>query len=245
MELPGHESEVSRASDVSCMACHGPDYRKIYQNWKSGSEQRTAAVARQFNETAAALGGAGSTRLADARFNLGLVSRGHGVHNPTYAYALLRKAHTDMNAARRDRGLVPLPSPWRDPPYASPCFACHEGIEGQRGEIFGKAFPHESHVVEGKLECHVCHRTHEEKPEGEIVRFDASACASCHHKPPVRDCVQCHAGVREHTVKSFRGDFDHAMHIDYSEKTCVDWHDLATAAPGIKKELGVEGHEEE
>ena len=245
MDLPGHESEVSRASDVSCMACHGPEYRKIYQSWKSGSEQRTAAVSRQVSETAAALGAAGSAQLSDARFNLGLVSRGHGVHNPTYAYALLRKAHTDMNAARRGRGLAALPTPWRDPPYASPCFACHEGIEGQRGEIFGKAFPHERHVVEGKLQCSVCHRTHEEKPKGEIVRFDASACASCHHKPPVRDCAQCHAGVREHTVKSFRGDFDHAMHIDDAEKTCVDCHDLAAAAPGIKKELCVECHEEE
>lgn len=244
MSLPGHETEVNRASDVSCMACHGAEYRKIYMSWKTGSEQRTAALARQMDETARALGG-GSGRLADARFNLGLVSRGHGVHNISYANALLRRSHEDMNAARRDRGLAPLPRPWAAPPYESPCFACHEGIESQRGAVFGMAFAHERHIVGAKIECKACHRTHEEKPEGEVLRFDSTGCVTCHHKPPVNECASCHADIRKRTVTSFRGDFDHAMHIDDADKTCTDCHDLKAPLPGIRKAVCMECHTEE
>jgi hypothetical protein len=244
MSLPGHETEVNRASDVSCMACHGAEYRKIYMSWKTGSEQRTAALARQMDETARALGG-GSGRLADARFNLGLVSRGHGVHNISYANALLRRSHEDMNAARRDRGLAPLPRPWAAPPYESPCFACHEGIESQRGAVFGMAFAHERHIVGAKIECKACHRTHEEKPEGEVLRFDSTGCVTCHHKPPVNECASCHADIRKRTVTSFRGDFDHAMHIDDADKTCTDCHDLKGSLPVIRKAVCMECHTEE
>jgi len=244
IQLPGHATDVRRASDIACMACHGPEYRKIFMNWKSATEQRSAALGRQIIETTRALGSR-SPRLEDARFNQGLVARGHGVHNVGYAYALLRQSHADMNAARRDRGLAPLPRPWPDPPYASPCFACHEGVEQQRGSIFGGPFAHERHVVDAKIECASCHRTHEEKPEGEVVRYDASGCVSCHHKPPATPCIACHGDVRKHTVTSFRGDFDHALHLDEAEKTCVECHDLKASLPGIRKAVCAECHEDD
>jgi hypothetical protein len=189
--------------------------------------------------------GSGSPRLADARFNHSLVARGHGVHNVGYAYALLRRSHDDLNAARRQRGLSALPKPWPDPPYASKCFDCHEGIEQQRGVIFGKPFAHERHVVAAKIECAACHRTHDEKPKGEMVRFDANGCASCHHKPPVRNCVACHGDVTKHTVTSFRGEFDHAMHIEDAEKTCAECHDLTAPPPGVRRDVCQECHEDE
>ena len=124
-------------------------------------------------------------------------------------------------------------------------FACHEGIEQQRGAIFEKPFAHERHVVGAKLDCAKCHRTHEEKPEGEIVRFEASGCVTCHHQEPVKNCLACHGDVRRHTVASFRGDFDHAMHLDDAEKTCADCHDLKTPPPGIRKAVCAECHEDE
>jgi hypothetical protein len=46
-------------------------------------------------------------------------------------------------------------------------------------------------------------------------------------------------------VKSFRGDFDHAMHIDAAEKTCADCHDLKAPLPGIRKSVCVECHEDD
>jgi nitrate/TMAO reductase-like tetraheme cytochrome c subunit len=249
MELPGHGGEVNRASNVSCMACHGAAYEKIYRNWKEGSERRTEALAGQLDATARALGAGVATQLADARHNLALVRRAHGIHNVPYAYALLRKSHEDMNAARRERGLAPLPRPWPEPPYESPCLECHEGIEERSGEIFGRRHAHEKHVVEQKIDCQRCHRTHEEKPEGEIVRFDASGCESCHHRTadlrrPVT-CAPCHAGIRKGTVESFRGKFSHSVHVDDEEIACGTCHvSVAGSVLKLQREACVECHDD-
>lgn len=234
--LPGHTARVNRASDVACMACHGPSYRTIYLSWTEGAARRVAALRRQIGETTRALGTRPPATLADARFNFDLVAEGRGVHNIGYAYALLRRSHDDMNAARRSRGLAPLPRPWREPATPSPCLSCHEGIEGQRGEIFGRRFAHDGHLLTAKLDCQACHRPHEERAKGEIVRFDASACDSCHHQSPSADCLSCHAAVRQRAVKSFRGDFDHAFHSDEAGQTCADCHDLSSAPPRLKRD---------
>jgi hypothetical protein len=233
------------------MSCHGARYEMIYQSWKQGSERRTAALAEQLDQTARALGGsggAGMTLLTDARYNLGLVSRGHGVHNIPYAYALLSKSHDFMNEARRSRGLAPLPRPWPEPPYQSPCLQCHSGIEEQKGEIFGRRYAHTPHVVEHKIECTTCHRPHDQKPEGEITRFGPSGCESCHHQEAViqkpETCAPCHGGIKTGTVASFRGKFSHAVHIDDAEKTCADCHDLSSAPPTIRKEACKECHDD-
>jgi nitrate/TMAO reductase-like tetraheme cytochrome c subunit len=244
MPLPGQDAAVNRASEISCMACHGPSYRKIYRSWKEGSERRVASVARELQETERALAGPAPRSLIDARHNVDIVRRGHGVHNISYAYALLVQAHEGINTARRARGLAPLPRPWREPRYSSPCLVCHAGIEDQRGEIYGKRFAHEGHVIAAGIECVTCHRPHEEKPEGEVVRFDSSGCIGCHHKEPVRDCASCHTGIRQGTVKSFRGDFDHALHIDDAGKTCTDCHDVSASPPRVKQEACKECHED-
>ena len=248
MELPGH-GDVHRASDISCMACHGAAYEKIFQDWKEGSERRTAALASQLDATARALGSVESAGLADARHNLSLVRRGHGVHNIPYAYALLRKSHDEMNAARRDRGLAPLPRPWVEPPYESPCLGCHEGIEERSGEVFGRQFFHAKHVVGQKIDCIRCHRPHEEKPEGEVVRFDASGCESCHHRTAdlkrPDTCASCHAGIKKGTVESFRGKFSHSVHVDDEEIACSTCHELAAGAtPRLKRQACAECHDD-
>jgi hypothetical protein len=239
---------VSRASAASCVACHGAAYETIFRDWKRGTEQRAAALSAQLDETASALGSAGGAGpLADARHNLGIVRSGHGVHNVPYANALLRRSHDFMNEARHARGLAPLALPWHEPPYESPCLTCHSGIEDQRGTIFGRAYAHAPHVVERKIECTACHRPHEEKPKGEILRFDAAGCESCHHKEAViakpETCTPCHAGIKTGTVTSTRGAFSHALHIDDAEKTCADCHDLSTTPPTLKKEACKECHD--
>jgi hypothetical protein len=242
--LPGHAAVVDRASDISCMSCHGSRYRQIYLSWTEGSARRADALRRQMDLTLRAMGGTDTQALEDARYNLGLVERGRGVHNIQYAYALLRRASEDMNTARRSRGLPPLARPWSEPAFTSPCLQCHEGIEGQRGEIFGRSFQHEKHVVEARLQCQNCHRTHEERAKGEIVRYDASGCESCHHAKQGADCMTCHASIRQHKVKSFRGAFDHAMHIDDAGETCVNCHDLTAAPPKLKQDHCKECHED-
>jgi nitrate/TMAO reductase-like tetraheme cytochrome c subunit len=243
--LPGHQTAVNTASEVSCMTCHGARYRTIFRGWKEGAAARSGALRRQLDETARALGARAPAPLADAEANLDLVEKGHAVHNIDYTYALLRQAHVDMNKARQGSGLSALPVPWAEPPYDSPCFVCHTGVENQKGEMFGRAFAHDRHVVGAKLDCAACHRPHEQRAQGEIVRFDAAGCESCHHrKPQQAECITCHAAVRTHKVKSPRGMFDHVMHIDDQEKKCADCHDTAVSPPALKKDACKDCHDD-
>ncbi|HET9252055.1 MAG TPA: cytochrome c3 family protein, partial [Candidatus Eisenbacteria bacterium] len=147
------------------------------------------------------------------------------------------------------RGLAPLPRPWPEPPYESPCLECHEGIEERSGEIFGRRHAHAKHVVEQKIDCERCHRTHEEKPEGEVVRFDASGCESCHHRAAdlrrPATCVPCHADIQKGTVESFRGKFSHSVHVEDEEIACGTCHVTAAGGVlGLQREACVECHDE-
>jgi hypothetical protein len=243
--LPGRTEEVKRASEISCMSCHGAGYRAIFLAWKAGTEGRTAALGKQMARTAADLGRRAPAVLVEARFNFDLVSRGRGIHNVEYAYALLRRAHDDMNAARAASGLPPLPRPWSEPAVQSPCLRCHQGIEAQSGTLFGRRYSHEPHLLRAKLDCLACHRTHEERAKGEVVRFDASGCDSCHHREATADCLSCHAGVRQKKVRSFRGEFDHAFHLDEAGQKCADCHERAPdGTTRLKKEACASCHEE-
>ncbi len=240
--LPGHPTEVARASEISCMSCHGPRYRAVFVSWRDGVRSRTTALEKELERTERELHADrappsdGETRswrrsLDDARFNVDLVTRGRGVHNVDYAYALLKQAHDDLNAARKARALAPLTLPWTEAPYASPCLACHRGVESRKGTIFGRSYGHEPHVLRARLDCVACHRPHEERARGEVVRFDAAGCESCHHKDAGADCLTCHASVRTRKVASFRGEFDHAFHLDEAGQACADCHDLSPGQP--------------
>lgn len=197
--------------------------------------RRTTVVERAVAQTAAALGNTPPPALADARFNLDLVRQGSGVHNVDYAFALLAKAHEDLNIARTAGRLAPLPLPWREIPYQSPCLSCHQGIDAQRGRIFGRGFPHDAHVISSKLECATCHRPHDEREAGEVVRFDAAGCESCHHTEPIADCLSCHGGIRARTFTTARGEFSHTLHLDDAGQTCVDCHAVKKGAPVMLK----------
>jgi len=244
LEVPGQSTDVHRASEISCMSCHGASYRNIFLAWKEGVLSRTSGLSRQVEQTSAALGEPAPAALADARFNLDLVSRGRGIHNVDYSYALLRRAHEDMNRARAARGMASLAPPWSAAPYDSPCLSCHQGIEENVKTIFGREFAHAPHVIRAKLDCSSCHRTHEERAPGEVVRFDAGGCASCHHKDEGADCLACHAGIKRTSVKSFRGEFDHSLHVDGAGQACADCHDLTAGKPArLKQDHCAECHQ--
>lgn len=231
LAIPGHTAETRRASDVSCMSCHGPSYRNLYLAWKEDIARRADALHAQMSRTTSALGGSAGGDLDNARQNLDLVVTGKGIHNVRFARALLGQAHHDMNTARASRGLAPLPLPWVAAPYESPCLTCHEGIESRQEQVFGRRFAHEVHVVRAKLDCSSCHRTHEEREKGEVIRFGAAGCESCHHRDTKADCLACHQSVRKSKVHSSLGDFDHAFHLDDAGQVCTDCHQLAPGEP--------------
>lgn len=217
VQLPGQEAETARATEVSCMSCHGPRYRSVYLQWRGVTDQRASSLRAQLRSTASMFPSGQPSSLKDASYNLELVEKGRGVHNPGYSFALLQESHRLLNEVREDSGRRPLPVPWPEVPYSSPCLNCHQGIELQDSRPFGRSFSHESHVVGRRLECGQCHRPHEERTTDEVLRFGPEGCADCHHKGQELDCQKCHSAIMEDTVPSFRGDFAHLLHVEMTE----------------------------
>jgi predicted CXXCH cytochrome family protein len=235
-----------KASDVSCMSCHGPGYRKIYLAWKQGLESRTGALREQLDASVAAMGISPPQAWEDARHNFLLVERGRGIHNVNFAYALLEKAHEQMNAARRARGLAPLALPWPSlAAGAGSCLACHQGVENQSGRFADRVFPHGPHVTAAKLECTTCHRPHAERAPGEVVRFGKNGCMPCHHRSAEVDapaCLKCHGDVTGRTVASFRGEFSHKSHLEAGLE-CGTCHTPRNGDPRPEKATCAQCHE--
>jgi len=145
------------------------------------------------------------------------VERGRGVHNVNFAFALLTKAHEQMNQARRAKGLPALSRPWSEPAGGGECIACHVGIDAQEGTFAGRTFRHRPHFQSAKLACQECHRPHAERAPGEVVRFGATGCVPCHHRQKALEadvCKGCHGDVTQRTVTSYRGEFSHRAHLE-------------------------------
>ena len=227
-----------RASAVSCMSCHGPGYERIYEAWQAALGSRTAALRSQLDQTAPAMGVTPPQDWEDARHNYLLVERGRGIHNVNYAFALLSKAHEQMNAARKAKGLAALSRPWSEPAAgSSDCLACHLGIESQGAAFAQRTFQHRPHLERAKLSCLECHRPHAERAPGEVVRFGDAGCVPCHHRQKVAEaaaCMSCHGDVRKRTVTSFRGQFSHQAHLEQGLE-CATCHTLGTGDPRPEK----------
>ena len=233
------------ASAVACMSCHGPGYKRIYAGWVSAANDRTEAMRRLMEANAGVMGVDPPKAWDDARHNFLLVSRGHGVHNVTYAYAVLEKAYEQLNAARAQRGLAPAGRPW-PAGSSSPCLSCHTGIEKQVGEFLGRRFQHGPHLGAAKLDCEKCHRKHSERPKVEIVRFGPDGCTTCHHEnlpaDKFKDCFRCHDDINKHTVRVARGEFSHKQHRENGEE-CVSCHKFEHGDPRPPARVCLECHD--
>jgi predicted CXXCH cytochrome family protein len=239
--------QTQRASAVSCMSCHGPGYFRIYTAWKQGVDSRVAALGPQLQATAAAMVSNPPAAWDDAMYNYRLVERGHGIHNVNFAYALLDKSHEQLNDARRSRGMAALPRPWTEVASGGGnCLSCHRGIERQSGTFAGRAYSHAPHLGAAKLDCSQCHRPHDSRAPGEIVRFGPDGCLSCHHtgtevSAPL--CGKCHGDITARTVPSFRGEFSHKAHLENGLE-CVNCHVIKAGDPRPEKTACQDCHEE-
>lgn len=229
-----HSPVIQRANEVSCMLCHGPGYDGVLAGWKAGMDERVGAMVRQMEATAPAMRDVKSSSWDDAVHNVRLVADGHGVHNVNYAYAVLDKAHEQMNAARSAVGLGALPRPWKEVAAgAKACVSCHTGIERRAANWRGHAFSHGPHVVDAKLDCAECHRPHNQRPASEVVRFGEQGCLGCHHTKAPRsagDCQPCHARPGEQVVGSILGPFSHGAHRKVGLE-CVECHTMRNGDP--------------
>ncbi len=235
-----------RAGAVSCMSCHGPGYKRIFDAWQQGLAERQSRLRAQMDATHAALGVSPPPAWDDARHNFLLVERGRGIHNVNFAYLLLDKAHEQMNVARRAKGLSALERPWATIAAGTgDCLTCHQGIEGQSGSFAGHAYSHGPHLLVAKLECLTCHRPHAERAPGEVVRFGKDGCVTCHHPNAEVDapaCMKCHADVTARTVTSFRGEFSHKGHLEQGLE-CASCHQTKGGDPRPARAVCAQCHE--
>jgi predicted CXXCH cytochrome family protein len=237
-----------RAGAVSCMSCHGPSYEPIYRAWKEGVDGRVGALRGQLEATVGAMGLSPPEPWLDAKHNFDLVSRGKGVHNVNFAFALLDQAHEQMNQARRAKGLGALSRPWRviGGGASGQCLTCHAGIEKQSGSFLGRSFAHGPHVTSAQLDCAQCHRPHAERAPAEVVKFGAAGCVPCHHQQKVVDaptCMNCHGDVTQKTLRSFRGEFSHAAHLEQGLE-CGTCHAAGSGDPRPAKAVCMQCHTE-
>jgi nitrate/TMAO reductase-like tetraheme cytochrome c subunit len=212
--------EAGRASEVSCMACHGPKYRAIFQSWQVGVGTRLEGVKAELARARTALDVNGRaearTRLADAEANVALVEQGHGIHNPAYAVDLLEAAYRTsietLTAAGKPRPAAP---PWLAAPYTAECLRCHVGIEYQSPLFDGREFPHATHVVTARLRCATCHADMKRHGTTTIAAADCQRCHERITKPmaevPAEECLTCHAADLGRAAAAVR--FPHDAHI--------------------------------
>jgi nitrate/TMAO reductase-like tetraheme cytochrome c subunit len=219
---------TATSGDVSCMSCHGPGYRKLFEDWSAAVTERVSAVRRELEATSAGLGASGD-ELSGPRQNVELVERGKGIHNVPYSLALLGAAHRQINEVRQARGLPAFGAAWPEAPYETPCLECHTGVETLQVAVAGRQFPHFNHVVEEGLECEGCHRSHEEREatgEGPLLPA-ARDCGACHHRQAKTPCLSCHADTLRRPLTTELGEFSHAVHTGEMELECSLCHGRA------------------
>ena len=214
---------VDYATVVSCMACHGPKYLKIFESWQ-GILGRRVSEAQVVLAGARQKLGAADEWFQMASHNIDLVKSGHGVHNTPYALALLESGTRLVNERLEERGYPVRPAPARTYEKEK-CYACHQGVELRAGEFSGVRFKHEVHLVTAGLTCAACHRPHEERDEREVVRFGKEGCVGCHHVESKRECSSCHGSASLAKEMTFgKRMFSHPLHLEEAGLTCPDCH---------------------
>ena len=227
-------SPVMKASEASCMSCHGTRYNKMLDRWKNLIDQRLAQIKQELAEARRQLARGNNLSsdhheagpFADAWANVQLVEQGIGTHNVEYSLKLIDASHELINQARGQSGLKPLAKRWEEPPFESKCFRCHRGIEVQTGRFFNMNFLHKPHVTSG-FECATCHRPHEERTSEEVVRFGREGCANCHHARQQQNpnsCLRCHSDLLKRKVRYKTKEFDHSLHFSDFSLKCADCH---------------------
>lgn len=224
-------NSIQQASAVSCMVCHGSAFNTIFDRWKAFTSDRMKSANGLLLQAQMQLSEPYPQSFQDARSNLRLIEKAVPVHNVDYSMALMDKSVDLINAALKEKGKAPLQAPWRTFPYSSPCLSCHQGIENQTGTFRGRPFIHFPHVIKNELDCEVCHVQHPIPPKTLPMAEDVD-CASCHHEPSfAKSCKNCHAGdiskpvtVRGQVLDRKGLSFQHDMHIEATEKACIDCH---------------------
>lgn len=98
-----------QATQATCVACHGEDYRKLFDQWvneiDSSVKEVEASLARvetrikELREAGQTISPEVEHRVGQARSNLHFVKSGNGIHNKNYALQLLDISLRDLDAS--------------------------------------------------------------------------------------------------------------------------------------------------
>ena len=214
-------NDSGRASDLSCMSCHGPKYLTIYRSWQVGLAKRLEGISTEVQQVRKRMDSRAAASeenlLKDAEQNVALVQQGRGIHNPAYALDLIESAHRTSAAVLAALGAArPASVPWVQAPYETDCLKCHFGIEYLTRPAFGRDFPHATHVVTAHLRCTVCHEGLDNHGGMKIGPADCERCHQRIAKPmagvTAAECLTCHTA--EIGPVSEKVNFPHDKHIE-------------------------------
>lgn len=212
---------LRRAGDVSCMSCHGPKYSRLYREWNRELAKALAWFEDAWSRWGSRIHPKGQSQAI--RSNWRLLQKGKPIHNPAYALAILKWNYETL---LQEAGVQGAP-PWPDIPYPTSCASCHPAVSFQSGVWKSRMlFEHAIHVSQQKLSCDRCHRPHEERAKGEVIRPGVQ-CTSCHHQKPVKkSCDVCHQTLPQTLTLRGSKQFPHAYHIGEDVGAeCSDCHD--------------------
>ncbi len=222
----------ARVRGLSCMACHGARFVRVLENWEEALQEAQRRVRLAL------------TRRKDKtlpRVPFWMVSGKAGLHNIRLT---LQAAHRVYERLRQGTNLPR----WEVFPGErdDPCGACHVQVAREvRTSRWVRPFHHGRHIQPSRdLRCTDCHRTHEEKPEGEILRPGLS-CKTCHHTrfQAATQCRTCHPRLPEEILVGKGLSFPHTYHYDPdgAERLCQDCHDVFSGE--VRWEMCLECHE--
>lgn len=226
---------------VACMACHGPEYKDIMDNWKramgvmiSQTEQikAQAEAARPSWELDKKDRKLADQLFNDAKYNLKFVKLAKGEHNIHYARELIytsRDIFTELinPVPERLQRLVEAKKKEAPPTPDRRCTNLCHVIEPDTEITFGnKKFPHVKHGPSRDIPCTRCHS---DKTHGKTL-IQTTDCNKCHHiERGATDCLGCH----QDTIPSSIGRFPHRRHFTTAKLSCSNCHHKSSETGAI------------
>lgn len=105
-----------KATETTCIACHGADYERLFQQWRNeidtylkeaeAAQARVEKLINEWRSRGAVIPETVVAAFEEASINVRLVRAGNGIHNKTYALALL-----DISVRKLDEAAGALTQP--------------------------------------------------------------------------------------------------------------------------------------
>lgn len=192
--------QTFRPTEQACIGCHDEKYRGMLQRWVDTLGKMGEIVKPKLQAARAASAGADAKAakaararqlVADADYNIQLVTLAKGVHNVFYAADLLKLANSWLDEALVVLGKPPVKVDDTLVRGGYCAVLCHQqaGVRQPETVAFrNQKLPHVRHVTEFGAVCTACHSAEVHK----AVTATPATCTSCHHSPQNERCESCH-----------------------------------------------------